>query len=48
MAMIRNRNQAAHVYNEKVAAEIAGRVMDRYPALFQAFLERTEQLEAKA
>jgi len=48
MEMIRSRNQTAHAYNEKVAAEIAGRVIDCYRALFQAFLERMEQLEAKA
>lgn len=48
MEMIRSRNQAAHAYNEKVAAQIAGRVIDRYRTLFQRFLERMEQLEAKA
>lgn len=48
MEMIRSRNQTAHAYNEKVAAEIAGRVIDRYGALFQTFLERMEQLEAEA
>lgn len=48
MEMIGSRNQTAHAYNEKVAAEIAGRVIDRYRALFQTFLERMEQLEAKA
>lgn len=48
MEMIRSRNQTAHAYNEKVAAEIAGRVIDHYRALFQRFLERMEQLEANA
>lgn len=46
MEMIHSRNQTAHAYNEQVAAQIAGRVIDRYCALFHEFLERMEQLEA--
>lgn len=48
MEMIRSRNRTAYAYNEKVAAEIAGRVIGRYRALFQRFLERMEQLEARS
>jgi len=48
MEMIRSRNQTAHAYNEKVAAEIAARVVNRYRSLFRQFLQRMEQLEAQA
>lgn len=48
MEMIRSRNQTAHAYNEKVAAEIADRVINRYRPLFRQFLQRMEQLEARA
>ena len=46
--MIRSRNQTAHAYNEKVAAEIAKRVVDRYRALFRQFLHRMEDLEVRS
>lgn len=48
MEMIRSRSQTAHAYNEKIAAEIAKRVVDRYRRLFQDFLQRMEELEARA
>ncbi len=48
MEMIRSRNQTAHAYNEKVAAEIAKRVVDRYRALFRQFLHRMEELEVRS
>lgn len=45
MEMIRSRNQAAHTYNEKVAAEIADRIVTLYSELFQAFHARMLRLK---
>lgn len=45
MEMIQSRNQSVHAYNERVAAEIARRITDRYRELFEQFLERMKLLE---
>ncbi len=47
MEMIQSRNQTAHTYNERVAAEIATRITSRYRGLFQRFLKRMEELETR-
>ena len=38
MEMIKSRNQTAHTYQQKVADEIAGKIIERYFPLFQVFL----------
>lgn len=45
MEMIRSRNQTAHTYNEKVAAEIADRITALYGGLFLDFHERMQGLK---
>lgn len=47
MEMIQSRNQTAHTYNERVAAEIANRITSRYCRLFRQLLERMEELESR-
>ena len=47
MEMTQSRNQTAHTYNERVAAEIAARIASRYRRLFQQFPERMEELKAR-
>lgn len=47
MEMIQSRNQTAHTYNERVAAEIATRITSRYRRLFRQLLERMEELESR-
>ena len=47
MEMIQSRNQTAHAYNERVAAEIATRITSRYRRLFRQLLERMEELESR-
>lgn len=37
MEMIQSRNRTAHTYNESVAAEIAGKILNRYHLLFEGF-----------
>lgn len=46
MEMIWSRNQTAHTYNEKVAAEIADRIVALYSELFQAFHARMQRLKS--
>jgi len=38
MEMIKSRNQTSHTYQQKVADEIAGKIIERYFPLFQRFL----------
>ena len=45
MEMIQSRDQSVHAYNERVAAEIAKRITERYRKLFEQFLERMKELE---
>ncbi|EAR20640.1 nucleotidyltransferase substrate binding protein [Nitrococcus mobilis] len=45
METIQSRNRSVHAYNERIAAEIAGRITERYRELFVQFLKRMEQLE---
>lgn len=47
MEMIRSRNQTSHTYNEKVAEEIAGRIVSLYAGLFQTFLARMQALRSE-
>lgn len=44
MEMIRSRNQTSHTYNEDVANEIAGRIINSYYPLFKAFALRMQNL----
>ncbi len=44
MEMIKSRNQSSHTYNQKVAAEIADKVLNLYHPLFRAFLLRMQEL----
>ncbi len=46
--MIQSRNRTAHTYQESVAAEIASRVQTHYRTLFQRFLQRMTDIEARA
>ena len=38
MEMIKCRNQTSHAYQQKVADEIAGKIIEHYFPLFQGFL----------
>jgi len=38
MEMIQSRNQTAHTYQQKIADEIAGKIIEHYFPLFQGFL----------
>jgi nucleotidyltransferase substrate binding protein (TIGR01987 family) len=44
MEMIKSRNQTSHTYNEKVADEIAARIIGTYHPLFAAFAARMRAL----
>ena len=46
MDMIRSRNQTSHTYNQAVANEIVLHILQRYHALFQAFLATMQTLQA--
>lgn len=46
MDMIRNRNRTAHIYNEDVAREIAGLILNRYLPAMSALMETMEQRSA--
>jgi len=45
MEMIRGRNQTTHTYQQNVADEIAGHIVERYFPLFQRFLEKMKGLK---
>jgi nucleotidyltransferase substrate binding protein (TIGR01987 family) len=47
MEMIKSRNQTSHTYQQKIADEIAGIVVDRYYLLFQHFLKKMQSLASK-
>ena len=44
MEMIKSRNQSSHTYNQKVAEEIADKIVSCYYSLFHAFLLRMQDL----
>lgn len=46
MEMIKSRNQTSHTYQQKIADEIAGKVVEQYFPLFQAFLRTMTALKA--
>lgn len=48
MEMIRSRNQTTHTYQQKVADEIAGHIVERYFPLFLRFLEKMNALKNAA
>jgi nucleotidyltransferase substrate binding protein (TIGR01987 family) len=39
MEMIKSRNQTSHTYQQKIADEIAGKIIEHYFPLFQRFLD---------
>ena len=45
MEMIKSRNQTSHTYQQKVADEIAGKIVGQYFALFQHFLQKMSSLK---
>lgn len=45
MEMIKSRNQTSHTYQQKVADEIAGHIVERYFPLFQRFLQKMNGLK---
>ncbi len=45
MEMIKSRNQTSHTYNQAVADEISGLIVERYHELFQRFLQRMKGLQ---
>ena len=45
MAMVRDRNRTTHTYNEAVALEIAGNIVNQYHALFLAFQQKMRELQ---
>lgn len=45
MEMIMSRNRTSHTYNQEVADEIANRITQRYYPLFQAFMQKMQQLK---
>ena len=45
MEMIKSRNQTAHTYQQKVANEIAGKIIGHYFPLFQGFLRTMTALK---
>lgn len=45
MEMIKSRNQTSHTYQQKVADEIAGNIVERYFPLFQHFLSKMNHLK---
>ena len=46
MEMIKSRNQTSHTYQQKIADEIAGHIVERYFPLFQHFLHKMSSLQA--
>lgn len=46
MEMIKSRNQTSHTYQQKIADEIAGKIIGQYFPLFQAFLRTMMGLKA--
>ncbi|MEQ1593285.1 MAG: nucleotidyltransferase substrate binding protein, partial [Thiobacillaceae bacterium] len=46
MEMIRSRNQTSHTYQQKIADEIAGHIVEWYFPLFQRFLLKMNSLAA--
>ena len=44
MEMIKSRNQTSHTYQQKVADEIAGHIVERYFPLFQQFMHKMTTL----
>ena len=45
MEMIKSRNQTSHTYQQKVADEIAEKIVERYFPLFQHFLSKMSRLK---
>ncbi|MDP1862273.1 MAG: nucleotidyltransferase substrate binding protein [Thiobacillus sp.] len=45
MEMIKSRNQTSHTYQQKVADEIAGKIIEHYFPLFQGFLRTMTALK---
>ena len=45
MEMIKSRNQTSHTYQQKVADEIAGKIIEHYFPLFQGFLHTMTALK---
>ncbi len=45
MEMIKSRNQTSHTYQQKIADEIAGLIVERYFPLFQGFLWKMDSLK---
>ena len=45
MEMIKSRNQTSHTYQQKIADEIAGLIVERYFPLFQGFLRKMDSLK---
>jgi nucleotidyltransferase substrate binding protein (TIGR01987 family) len=45
MGMVRDRNKTAHTYNESVALEIAGNIINLYYSLFLTFQSKMQELE---
>lgn len=44
MEMIKSRNMTSHTYNQEIADEISGKVIDTYFPLFQEFAARVQDL----
>ena len=45
MEMIKSRNQTSHTYQQKIADEIAGLIVERYFPLFLGFLRKMDSLK---
>ncbi len=45
MEMIKSRNQTSHTYQQKVADEIAAKIVGQYFTLFQHFLQKMSSLK---
>lgn len=45
MEMIKSRNQTSHTYQQKIADEIAGNIIERYYPLFQRFQSQMNRLK---
>jgi len=44
MEMIRSRNKTLHTYNDEIAEEIVGKILDAYFPLFMAFQNKMERV----
>lgn len=44
MEMIKSRNQSSHTYNESVANEICGKILESYHGLFEHFEQHMQSL----